>query len=221
MSVSDVASDLFESWIVKLAAVQGVNRKRIVGGFASVVGDKTYEWMTQADLQHLPAYASAAAIALIASERQLDVQSNEATASIADRAPFWLTLAHYYGSGLGILLGLHFAGYDGATLIQQNGRALTLTLPLPPFVLGQAWDPSPNLVVTACPPLTLPLTSTVTPGRSIPAGTPWYAIDGDTDFTSRFVVVFPTALPTAAATIGVALFRGTSEVATATWRNAF
>src|SRR4051812_14885757 len=103
MSVRDVASDLFESWMIGLDAVQGVVRKRLIGGSAAVAGDKTYEWMTQVDLQHLPAYASDAALALIASERQLDTQSNEAPADIADRAPFWLTLAPYYGTGLGIL----------------------------------------------------------------------------------------------------------------------
>jgi hypothetical protein len=219
VSVREVISQDFERWVTSLAAAQGVVRRRLLGGFAAVLGDKSKEWATQADLEHLPAYASDSSIALIASERQLDTLINEAPSSIAARAPFWLQLARFYGTGLGILLGLHYTGFDGATLVQQNGRALSLALPLPPFVLGQAWDPTPNLVVTSCPPLALPLTSSVTPGRVIPAGTPWFMFDSDTDFCSRFAVIFG-GLPESLTTVGVATFTGT-DTATATWNHIF
>jgi hypothetical protein len=219
MSVREVNSQDFERWITNLDAAQGLVRGRLLGGFAAVAGDKSKEWTTQADLEHLPAYASNASIALIASERQLDTIVNEAPSSIAERAPFWLQLARFYGSGLGILLGLHYSGFDGATLVQQNGRMLSLALPLPPFVLGQAWDPTPNLIVTPCAPLAVPLTSSVTPGRVIPAGTPWFAFDSDTDFCSRFAVIF-TGFPEAFTTGGVATF-ASSDTATATWNHLF
>jgi len=196
MSVQGVSSSLYESWITNLKAVQGTIRKRIFGAFARALGDKTVEWMTQVNLEHMPSFASDQSIALIASERQLDTAPSEATSAIAARAPFWLQLAQFSGSGLGILLGLHFTGFDGAYLVQQNGLALTLTLPLPAFTLGTKWDPTPNLVVTNCSQLTGVLTSNVTPptwmtpGRSIPASQPWWKFDDNTDFCSRFAVVF-------------------------------
>jgi hypothetical protein len=59
-------------------------------------------------------------------------------------------LSKFYGRPLGILLGLHYAGFDNAVLVQQNGRAYQLTLPLPTLIVGQPWDPTPNLVITAC-----------------------------------------------------------------------
>jgi hypothetical protein len=220
MPVLDVSSHDYESWMAGLAANQGPARQRIIKAFASVLGDKAVEWMTWANLEHLPSYASDQSIALIASERQLDTAAGEAASSIALRAPFWLQLGRFSGTGLGILLGLHFSGFDGATLIQQNGRALSLALPLPAFVLGQTWDPTPNLVVTSCNPLVTSLTSSVTPGRSIPAGTPWFAFDGNTDFCSRFTVLFPGPLPSQFMTVGVATFTA-SDTASVVWNNAF
>ena len=196
MSVQGVSSSLYESWITNLKAVQGTIRKRIFGAFARALGDKTVEWMTQVNLEHMPSFASDQSIALIASERQLDTAPSEATSAIAARAPFWLQLAQFSGSGLGILLGLHFTGFDGAYLVQQNGVALTLTLPLPAFLLGTPWDPTPNLVATSCSQIATALTSSVTPptqisdGRIIPASQPWWKFDDDTDLCCRFAVVF-------------------------------
>lgn len=197
MAVQGITSTRYESWVTNLKAVQGLVRRRIFGAFASVLGDKSVEWMTQANLEHLPSFASDQGVALIASERQMDTATGETVRSIAARAPYWLQLARFSGSGLGVLLGLHFSGFDGAVLVQQNGIALSLTLPLPPFVLGQAWDPTPNLVTTACSPLATALTSSVTPTRSIPAGTPWFFFDSNTDFCSRFAVIFPSPLSSA------------------------
>lgn len=194
MARQGITSSRYEAWVTGFKAVQGTIRKRIFGAFASVLGDKSIEWMTQANLEHLPSFSSDQGVALIASGRQLDTAAGEAVSSIAARAPYWLQLARFSGSGPGVLLGLHFSGFDGAVLVQQNGLALSLTLPLPPFVLGQAWDPTPNLVITPCSPLVTALTSSVTPTRSIPAGTPWFAFDSNTDFCSRFAVIFPSPL---------------------------
>lgn len=254
MATQGIVSTVYESWVTNLKAVQGLVRKRIFGAFASVLGDKTIAWMTQANLEHLPAFASDQGVALIASERQLDTAAAEAVSDIAARAPYWLQLARFSGSQLGILLGLHFAGFNRsgapAIIVQQNGWAYQLTFPLPPFVLGQAWDPTPNLVKTACSTLSVPLTSNVTPptttqvGRSIPTGTNWWGFAesrsvntnvSDTDMCSRFAVLFPGAtsfntddsLPTAFVTTGVATFTGLEDGSpakpwpTATWNNPF
>lgn len=227
MARQGIASRRYEAWVTGFKAIQGTIRKRIFGSFASVLGDKSIEWMTQANLEHLPSFASDQGVALIASERQLDTAAGEAVSSIAARAPYWLQLARFSGSGLGVLLGLHFSGFDGAVLVQQNGLALSLALPLPPFVLGQSWDPTPNLVITPCSPLVAALTSSVTPTRSIPAGTPWFAFDSNTDFCSRFAVIFAGTLPSSFMTSGVATFTGTEDGSTAhpwptvTWNNQF
>jgi hypothetical protein len=238
-SVSNqVSSSVYESWIVRMRANQGTARRRIMGGLARVLGDLTIEWGTQANLEHLPSYASDKSIALIASERQLDTYPGEPTADLAARAPFWLQLAKFRGTSLGILLGLHFSGFDGAVVVQQNGRAFQLTLPLPPFVLGQTWDPKPNLVLTSCTTLAAALTSSVTPptassaGRSIPVTTQWwqfaeqYSLDtqaSDTDCCSRFAVLFPTGsipAPFLLGDIARATFTA-SDTAPVTWSVPF
>jgi hypothetical protein len=203
----------------------GANAQRIFGGFAAALGDKTVDWCQQAVLEHLPQYASdPQSIALEADDRQLDTYPGEPTANIAARAPYWLEIHKFRGRGLGLLLGLHFAGFDGAVIVQQNGRALQLTLPLPTF--SGNWDPTPNLVVTACSQLGVGLTSSVkpptvsSPGRSIPAGTPWWEFDSNTDFCSRFAILFPGTLPSYFLTTGRATFTGASSAAL-TWNNAF
>jgi hypothetical protein len=193
-----MASSVFESWITRLkVSWMGPNARRIFGAFAAALGDKTADWMLQATLEHMPGFASdPKSIALIADDRQLDTYPGEPAANIAARAPYWLQIHRFRGRGLGILLGLHFAGFDGAVLVQQNGRALQLTLPLPVF--DGNWDPTPNLVITPCMQLATALTSSVNPptvsqvGRAIPAGNSWWTFDNNTDFCSRFAVLYPT-----------------------------
>lgn len=195
--------------------------------YATVLGDKTIDWMTAALLERMPLQASPAGVALIASERQLDVAPGEATASIAARATQWIQLGKFVGTPLGILLGLHFSGFDGAVVVQQNGVAYQLQLPLPPIIPGQAWDPTPNQIRTPCSQLAVALTSSVTTSRSIPAGANWWQIGPsqggavDTDFCSRYAVLFPgPTLPSYFLTWARATFTGT-DLAAVSWNNAF
>src|ERR1700737_300384 len=116
--------------------------------FASVIGDLTIDWMTQANLEHLPEYASAPSVALTASERLMDTTPSEAAAALASRSTFATQLWQFAGRPIGLHLALHYIGFDGAVIVTQNGAAYTLTLPLPAFVSGQPWDPTPNLVTT-------------------------------------------------------------------------
>lgn len=225
--VSFAPSSRYEGWITALRQpwMRTVGR-RIWGAFAAALGDKALDWGTQVNLEHLPRYASAPSVVLTASERQLDTFPGEGTAALADRAPQWMTLGRFAGSPLGLLLGLHFSGFDGAVVVQQNGRAFQLTLPLPPFVDGVTWDPTGNQVITSLSPLATVLTSNVTPpsawqaGRSIPAGQPWWALDSDTDFCSRFSILFPGPLPSYFMTCATAQFTE-SDTATVAWNNAF
>lgn len=217
-----MASSIYESWITRLkVSWMGANAQRIYGGFAAALGDKTVDWALQGVLEHLPQYASdPVSIALAADDRQLDTYPGEPPANVAAREPYWLEINKFRGRGLGILLGLHFAGFDGAVIIQQNGRALSLSLPLPPFTGN--WDPTPNLVVQNASVAPVGITSNLTPptissvGRSIPTGTAWASFDWNTDMASRFVVLFPGRIGRAE-TYATATFTGIEDGATVPW----
>jgi hypothetical protein len=193
-------STRYESYITSLKQRwMGKNGKRIFGGFAAALGDRTVDWLTQGLLEHLPGYANdATSIALIGNERQVDTYPGEPTTQLAAREPQWMVLGKFVGTPLGILLGMHFCGFDGAVVVQQNGNAYQLTLPLPTFTAGVVWDPTPNLVITPCSQLAVGLTSSVTPptsttgGRRIPSGNAWWVFDSNTDLCSRFAVLFPS-----------------------------
>lgn len=205
------ASTRFESWITQLRQPwMNIIGRRIWGGFAAALGDRTADWALQANLEHLPAFASPPSLPFIASERQLEAAISEASTSLAPRLPYAAALHRFDGTPLRLLLGLHFAGLDGAIVVQQNGRQFSLTLPLPAFADG--WDPTPNLVVSNTPALLATLTSATRLGRSIPVGTPWFQL-ADTELTNRFAVIFPT-WPFAA--LGFAFFNN-SDAATVTW----
>lgn len=191
-----MASTLFKAWASRLRIpfLVGAKGGPITQAFASVIGDSTIDWMTQALVEHLPEYASSyQSVTLTASERQLDTYAGEPQAQLATRLTFATQLWRFAGTPLGVLLGLHFAGFDGAVIVTQNGIAYQLTLPLPAMVSGQVWDPTPNLSQSATSQLLVPLTSSLTPSRSIPTGTNWFAFDSNTDMCSRFAVIFPSA----------------------------
>lgn len=212
------ASTRYEAWVTSFRlSWMGVVGRRIWGGFAAALGDRSIDWARQAQLEHFPRYASAPSVALIADERQLDVNPLEPTQAIADRAPYAVQISKFYGSPLGLLLGLHFAGFDGAVAVQQNGQAHTLTLPLPAF--QDAWDPKGNHVITVLggnPTL---------PGAA--AGHAWWTFDLDNSFCSRFAVLFPGPLLSPFVITGQAVFTGSEDGSgahpwpTVTWSQAF
>ena len=221
-----MASSTWEAWVTRLkVSWMGIKAQRIFGAYGYVLGDMTEQWCMQGTLEHLPQYASdPVSIALHADDRQLDTYPGEPSAQLQAREPYWLVINKFRGRGLGLLLGLHFAGFDGAIIVQQNGIALSLTLPLPPFTGN--WDPTPNLVITQCSQLATALTSNVTPptwktpGRSIPSATKWFFFDNNTDFCSRFAVLFPGPLPSyfIFGDTGRATFTA-SDSASLTWSN--
>jgi hypothetical protein len=200
----------------------GPKAQAIMGAFAQVAGDLTDDWMVRTILEQFPEYASAQSIGLIASERQLDGGPQETTAQLASRTTQAAILWKYAGTPLGMLLALHYAGFDNAVIVQQNGLAFQLQLPLPaiPLISGQAWQPQTSLIVTQCDTLATALTSSVTPSRSIPAGTPWFMFDSNTDFCSRFAILFPGPLPSYFMTVGRATFSNTDS-APVVWNNVF
>jgi hypothetical protein len=213
-----MGSSLYEAWVTRMrVSWMGQKAQQIFGGFAAVLGDMSVDWALQGVLEHLPGYASdPTSIALTANERQLDTYPGEPTAAIAARAPYWLQINKFRGRGLGLLLGLHFAGFDGAILVQQNGRALQLSLPLPAF--SGNWDPTPNLVVTNLG------TNPELVGAA--ANHPWWTFDLNDTFCSRFAVLFVGSPPKwfmthARATFTGAENGGSTPWPTLTWNNAF
>lgn len=120
------------------------------------------------------------------------------------------------GTALQLLEELYWGGFSGAVIVQQNGLAYNLS-----GAPTAGADNSGLLVITPTGALTAPLVSTVNPSRSIPAGTPWFAFDGNTDLCNRFAVLFPgPTLPSAFRTFAVANFSA-SDNAAITWNNAF
>lgn len=223
-------STLYEAWVSSLrVSWMGVRARRIFGGFAAVLGDRSIDWLKQSQLERFPATASAPAIALIASERQMDTYPGEDPADIAAREPFATRLMQFAGSPLGILMGLHLAGFDGAVIVQQNGDAYELTLPLPAFTGDpQEWDPTGNIVVTELSELAVPMQSDRERSRHIPVGRPWWTFDSNTDKCSRFAVLFPgPTLPSWFLTWAKVEFDGTQDGSEdnpwplATWNNEF
>jgi len=204
VSVSFTPSTRYQQWITKLrVSWMGIKAQAIMGAFAKVAGDLTYDWALRAQLEHLPEYASPTGVAYVASERQLDTNpAIESTAALATRTTQAAILWKYAGTPLGMLLALHYIGFDNAVIVTQNGLAYQLQLPLPPIpvISGQAWQPQTSLVVTQCSQLAVALTSNVTPptsstlGRSIPAGNAWWDFDSNTDLCSRFAILFPGPL---------------------------
>ncbi len=117
---------------------------------------------------------------------------------------------------------LHWGGFENAIIVQQNGLSYTLS---GPPVAGE--DPTALVVIDELGELIAPLQSSVTPTRSIPVGTPWWLFDFDTDFCSRFAIIWHETLPSVMRTGGVATFTGTETGSlahpwpTITWNNQF
>jgi hypothetical protein len=227
MTTEIAPSTRFEAWVRQLrVSWMGVAAQRIFGGFAAVLGDKSVDWIKQGLLEHMPAHASDPGVALIASERQMDTYPGEPAADLAAREPYQRWIMRFAGSQIGVLIGLHFAGFDDAVLVTQNGLAFQLTLPLPPF--EENWDPRANIVVTELSSLSVAMQSYKTLWRSVPADTPWWTFDSDSDQCSRFAVLFPgPRLPSWFLTWGVATFDGTEDGSPSnpwplvTWNNEF
>lgn len=213
----------FETWVSRLRlAWMGDKAKAIMGGFAAAMADKSLDWADAAVKMRMPTKASdVAAYPLIGSGRLLPQGPDELDADYATRLLYWTDIWKFARTPLGMLLGLHFIGLDGCYIVQQNGLAYSLSLPLPAF--GDGWDPTPNLVITNCMSLATALTSNVTAGHSAPAGVPWFKFDDDTDWCSRFCIIFPNGFPSRTEDFATATFTGAEDGTiahpwpTATW----
>lgn len=159
-----------------------------------------------------PELAPVDALAALGDEMGLDQGPTESVTAYATRLRQAWVYWPLAGTPVGLLQALHFAGLDGVTLVQQNGSRFTFTTPYTPGA-----DPTANVVKTDSPGLAAILTSSVPPYRTIPANTPWWFFDSNTDFCSRFAIIVN---PWPFAALGVATFNNT-DVATVTWPFAF
>lgn len=174
-------------------------------------------------LSALPDYAPADALGVIGDELGIDRGPFETDLQYRARLVSAWIAWKYAGTPLGMLVALYWAGFGGGLLVQQNGVGYSLSgTP----VAGA--DSASLLVTTTLSTLNTDLHSSVNPARSIQAGTPWWTFDSNTDFCSRFAVLFPgPALPSAFRTDGVATFTGVEDGSpahpwpTVTWNNVF
>lgn len=115
---------VYEDWIqrVRIKWMRGP----IMRAFAAVLGDATLDWARTARRETMPLLASEPANGITANDRQIIRGPAESAASFAERlarAPLQWQLA---GSPLGLLVQLHFAGFEGAVLVTQNGLAFVI-----------------------------------------------------------------------------------------------
>lgn len=196
-------SSKYETWAKALrVSWMGVKAQQIVGGLAAVLGDWTLDWANQANLEHLPEYATAPSVSLIASERQIDAGPSETTSALATRLTYATTQWKLAGTPLGLLLALYYAGFPGAVVVQQNG-------------LGFSLNGTPDLSnPTACLTVT-----TLGANPTITGSPPWWTIDQNNAFCSRFSVLFPGPLPSLFVTWARATFTGAEDSVVITWNN--
>ena len=210
----------FEQWTQRLrVSFLGLRGRALVGSFAAALGDRGIEWARQAVVEHHPELASAAANALTASERTIEPGPTETNASLGARLARAVRFWQLAGSPLGLLYALHYGGFPGAVIVQQNGSGFYL--PISTIDLD-------NLRAAY---FRVPLdVSPIAPGGP----RPWWSFDFDDVWCSRFAVLFPgpawppsQALPPSATTWATATFTGVEDGTVAnpwplaTWNNPF
>jgi hypothetical protein len=159
------------------------------GAFATVLGDESVISANQANYEHLPQYANdPTSVGLTANERQVDQGPSETTASLANRAVGAVDAAKLFGTPLGVLTALYWAGFSGAQLVQQNGNryqiAVTVAGGITTISLVVS-DLGPN------PPIggIRPLAAGIHPWWTFDAS----GLDANSDqYNSRFAVLFLT-----------------------------
>jgi hypothetical protein len=191
-----VAAGPFEAWVrgLRISWLKGAKGQAIAGAFARVMGDLSVAWADRAQLQHFPADCEAEALPLLGSERGLPQGPTETDADYRIRLTQAIPLWRRAGSPLGLLLALHYEGFSGAVIVQQNGCYFELT------------DPDPISPVQTKGDL----------GERPVDGHPWWTFDNDDAWCSRFAILFPAGVGIFTR-VGWAVFDGTEDGATVPW----
>lgn len=188
----------FHDWYAGLPIpwlVSGTNGQAEANGWPLVV-DNQVGLLDAARKVAYPDYTPSDALPHLGADRGLIQGLTETDANFRIRVKDAWSQWSRAGTALAVLEQLYYFGLSGVTWYQQNG--LKYTLSSPPTA-GQ--DPTSLLVATATETLTNDLTSTVAPYRTIPAGTAWFAFDGNTDLCNRFMIT-ATSWPGTSADLG-------------------
>jgi hypothetical protein len=192
---------IYETWGRSLRfSFSGLGFKAIFGAFGKVLGDRSLDDAKAAIMERLPGFASAPANSLTSNDRQLVQGPSETDANFAARLIAARDQWRLGSAPLGLLVQLHFAGFDGGVLLQQNGLGWTLTgAP----VLADLVDLS--ALPSWCSRVELHTNPWIPPSTdgkpALAAGThPWGVFDGGMDgngnqWCSRFFVLFPSTAP--------------------------
>ena len=176
----------------------GPQFRAFMGGLAAVM-DKADVLARQATREGYGGLAEDdKSLGLIGADYGIPSAPSMTTEEYRDLLAYKVPLNQLRGTGLGLCLGLHFADFPGAVVVQQNGIAYQITgtvdladivepIALPSWItMSTLSDSNPNIPAS-------------TDGKpAIAAGTiPWWTIDGGMDaegnqWNGRFMVLFPS-----------------------------
>lgn len=163
--------------------VAGPNGQKEAGTWPAVL-EQLSQQMDDARKCAYPDYAPTDALPHLGGDRQLIQGSNESDLSFRARLKDVWGQWSRAGQAVGVLEQLWYFGLTTATWYQQNGLGFAIAgTPTP----GQ--DPTALLGVGPTSALASTLSSSVAPYRQIPAGTPWWFFDSNTDLCNRFQIV--------------------------------
>jgi hypothetical protein len=182
-----------------------------MGGIGAAFDDYVQQYISGI-LAAFPDYAPSDALSTLGDELGLSQGPYESNTSYAARLRAAWIYWKLAGTPLGLLVALHFAGFTGAVIVQQNGLGYKLSADPTPGV-----DPSSLLVVSTLDTLSTALTPSAPSVTTIPAGTPWWFFDGNTEFCSRFEVLFPVFSPIFFYSNGTRATFSATDSAAVTW----
>jgi len=198
----------FEEWISGWRlGINGPNFRALMGGFAAVLGDRMEELARQAVRESLPSLAADdASLGLIGNDLGLPRAPSMSTEDYRAFLQHGISLNRMRVTGLGMCVGLYYADFPGAVVIQQNGLAYQITGTPNLDDVDLMADPATTLESRVLPAW-ITRTYLANSNKYLPASTdgrpavpaltiPWLNIDTDMDaegnqYNSRFAVLFP------------------------------
>jgi len=196
--------------------VGGTHGNADVTSYGTVL-DSQVAQLKEATKARMPFQAPSDALAHIGGDRGLIQGPTESNANFETRLNLAWNAWEDAGTAGELLLQLYYYGFRGAVLVTQNGLGYYLdeSSTIPPNANQINYVISFEL--SAAP---VAITCSTNTTRSIPANTPWWFFDANTDFTSRFAIIFTNPLSDVFITHGTASFVA-SNTATVTWNNSF
>lgn len=174
---------IFEEWVRGWRlGFNGPNFRAFMGGLAAVM-DRADTIAKQATREGYAALAEdAASLGMIGADYGIERGPTETVAEFQARLAYKVALNRLRGTPLGVLLALYYGEFEGAVLVQQNGRYHTLSA-------------APNLddivEMTSLPSWVESDDTSTRPSD----GAPWWTFDDSDTFCSRFAVIFPVDAP--------------------------